>query len=75
MSHLYGKIILNVKLSYVPITLLSNSKELTKIFRVLTNSKISLKVSSMYIDTSEYTFVVLYDFNKFEPIPEYLTRI
>ena len=45
------------------------------IFRVLTNSQIPLKVSSVYIDTTKYTFVVLYDFNKYEPIPEYLTRI
>lgn len=52
MSHLYGKIVLNVKMSYVPIALLSNTIELEKIFRILTNSKIPLKVSSMYIDTS-----------------------
>ena len=43
-------------------------------FKVLTNCKIPLKVSTMYIKNSTYTFVVLYDFEN-EPIPEYLTRV
>lgn len=75
MSHLYGKIILNIKIDYLPQSIFKNGKDLKKFFRILTNSQIPLKISSVYIDTTKYTFVVLYDFNKYEPIPEYLTRI
>ena len=69
MSHLYGKVILNVKLSYIPEQLLVNHSERDNIFKVLTNSKISVRVASSYIDSTKYTYVVVYDFNKVEPIP------
>lgn len=55
--------------------MLQNKNDLKNCFRILTNSKIPLKVSSVYIDTTQYTFVVMYDFKNYEPIPEYLTRI
>ena len=75
MSHLYGKIILNVKLSYIPEQLLNSFSERDNIFKVLTNSKISVRVASSYIDSTKYTYVVVYDFKKVEPIPEFLTRV
>lgn len=62
MSHLYGKVILNIKVDYIPQELLNNHEEMTNMFRILTNAQIPLKVTSVYIDKSKYTFVVLYDF-------------
>ena len=69
MSHLFGKVILNVKLSYIPEELLNSPSERDNIFKVLTNSKISVRVASSYIESTSYTYVVVYDFNKVEPIP------
>ena len=74
LSHLYGKIILNVKFDYMPEELLKNAEQVHNIFRVLTNCKIPVNVSTMYINSTTYTFEVLYDFRT-EPIPEYLTRV
>ena len=74
LSHLYGKIVLNVKLSYVPPELLLDQNEMKNMFRVLTNSQQELTVNAMYINRSTYTFVILYDFGV-EPIDEYLTRV
>lgn len=64
MSHLFGKIILNVKLSYIPQQLLGSPSERDSIFKVLTNSKIAVRVASSYIDSTAFTYVVVYDFNK-----------
>lgn len=44
-------------------------------FRILTNSKLALKTTVTYMDYSDNTFVVVYDFNKVEPIPEFIARI
>ena len=49
MSHLFGKIILNLKIDFLPKSLQSNKKDLNKIFRVLTNSQVPLELSTTYI--------------------------
>ena len=42
--------------------------------KVLTNYRGQIKVSSMFIEGTKYTFVVLFNFSV-EPISEYLTRV
>lgn len=75
MSHLFGKIILNVRFNYMPRELKDSPKERDNIFKVLSNSNIPLSVASSYIETTSYTYVVVYDFRRVEPIPEFLTRV
>ena len=75
MTHLYGKIVLNVKINFLPQELLDSSSERDNIFKVLTNTNLPVEVRSSYMDHSSYTYVIIYDFKKVEPIPEFLTRI
>lgn len=76
MTHLYGKVIINVRVSNINKELFNNNPALTNsVFRILTNSKIPVKTSVMHLDYSDNKFVIIFDFNKVEPIPVFITRV
>ncbi len=76
MTHLYGKVVINVRVSNIDKELLNNNPTLSNnVFRILTNSKIPVKTSIMHLDYSENKFVIIFDFNKVEPIPVFITRV
>lgn len=76
MTHLYGKVVINVRASNIDKELLNNNPTLSNsVFRILTNSKIPVKTSVMHLDYSENKFVIIFDFNKVEPIPVFITRV
>lgn len=80
-SHITNIIILNVRLNYLPIELVKNSKDCEKKkcenilnVSIISGDQSSLSIRSRYIVTTSYSFSIEFDFGK-EPIGEFTCQI
>lgn len=79
-SHQWGRIVLNIRVNYLPLTLIQSASDCSSNCRNVLSAKIisgdssAVSIVASYIPTSSYSFSVLIDFQR-EPIGIFTVRI